>query len=335
MLRLNLTIPDAAILSDSLANPEVLVEITDKCNFHCPYCFSNEVNGRIGFMSRELFDHVITQLPSVTTNPLFLHVAGEPTLHPEFHRLAGSANARGIRLLLATNGSRLKARFLELEMDLMVYLSTEREEFSKRSSASFDDYLESISRYLAAWRESGSPQNISLVIYFTSADRSDPARTKRKISCLRSFLGASGLRAWGALPDDGVGVNLCHRRGDGRTARVRDIDLLVGGCHPNPENISLPGSSHSRGSGYGFCDSAWHRLAVLVDGRLAYCCRDLTGGTAYTTPEQILRSPLKNLWLGHPKINKIRRELLECRVRNPVCQECLDAHPTRQYKCRG
>lgn len=324
---------DVALLQAQLPDPEVFIEITNQCNFHCPFCRSKEVQRRAAFMKRRLFDHVLVQLPALTTRPIYMHVSGEPTLHPEFFQLVRSSNALGIRVLLATNATGLDVRFLDLEMDILIYLSTDKDEFSRRSSIPFEEYLGRIERYAAAWLVSGSPQNISFAVYFASGDRGNPARVGRQMSFLRGFVHRLGLGDPNCLPEDGVGVDLCRRREDGRTVRVCDLDLHVGGLYPNPGNAHLPGRSHPQGKHYGFCDSAWRRLAVLVDGKLAYCCRDLTAGTAFTKPGQILKSSLRSLWLDDPGINRIRRELLEHKIRNSVCQTCLDAHQMRDYRC--
>lgn len=83
----------------------VQIEITTRCNFDCFYCAGRLM--RQGDMPFELFQEILQRhigryrLPEVVS----LQGEGEPTLHPEFFRMAEHARALGCRPYTITNGS--------------------------------------------------------------------------------------------------------------------------------------------------------------------------------------------------------------------------------------
>ncbi|MGA2465063.1 MAG: radical SAM protein [Thermodesulfobacteriota bacterium] len=120
-------------LEGSYQNPVVLVEISSICNFHCIYCVSRTKAREKGFMSQDLFEHIIYQLPKITPYPVRLHIDGEPTVHPKFYEYGKLLNRLDIPFVLATNGSRLSQDLLDLKMEVLISISTHREEFQQRT----------------------------------------------------------------------------------------------------------------------------------------------------------------------------------------------------------
>ncbi len=82
-------------------NPVVLVEISSVCNFKCVYCVSRLKKREKGFMSQELFEHIVQQLPKITHYPVRLHIDGEPTIHPKFYEFGKLLNQKGIPFVVA------------------------------------------------------------------------------------------------------------------------------------------------------------------------------------------------------------------------------------------
>jgi len=78
--------------------------ITTSCNRHCSYCFAaGERRRGSSHMPSETFDKALDFLLRSGIEQARL-LGGEPTLHPEFIRLAESALRRGLRLLVFSNG---------------------------------------------------------------------------------------------------------------------------------------------------------------------------------------------------------------------------------------
>ena len=67
---------------------QIYLEITNCCNLHCPFCPLEERSKKV--MSLEQF-RIITKKIKPYTDSIYLHVKGEPLLHPEFKEIIKSS----------------------------------------------------------------------------------------------------------------------------------------------------------------------------------------------------------------------------------------------------
>ncbi|MGC3978755.1 MAG: radical SAM protein [Paludibacteraceae bacterium] len=84
---------------------KIYIEITNVCNFHCSFCFP-AIRAK-NFMSVNDFQFVVETVKSLT-NYVYLHVLGEPLLHPQFNDILKVCNEAGLQVNLSTNGSLLR-----------------------------------------------------------------------------------------------------------------------------------------------------------------------------------------------------------------------------------
>lgn len=82
----------------------VYIEITNVCNLKCSFCPPHHRENR--FMSDEEFKVVLEKIKPYT-NYIYLHVKGEPTLHPDFDKFVKYAYYEGFKINLTTNGTML------------------------------------------------------------------------------------------------------------------------------------------------------------------------------------------------------------------------------------
>ena len=72
---------------------KVYIEITNHCNLSCPFC-SHDIRAK-RWMSVEEFSHILKEVKPYTKT-IYLHVKGEPLLHPniiEFIKIANKYKA--------------------------------------------------------------------------------------------------------------------------------------------------------------------------------------------------------------------------------------------------
>lgn len=81
---------------------KIYVEITNVCNFACSFCFKSKREKK--FVSPEDFSAILFSIKPYT-DYLYLHVLGEPLLHPSFDKLVSIAHEMGFHINLTTNGS--------------------------------------------------------------------------------------------------------------------------------------------------------------------------------------------------------------------------------------
>lgn len=83
----------------------IYIEITSSCNLKCSFC--QETLRPPVFMSAEQFAHVLEEVKPFT-NFIYLHVKGEPLLHPELENILSMCREAGITVNITTNGTLIR-----------------------------------------------------------------------------------------------------------------------------------------------------------------------------------------------------------------------------------
>lgn len=111
--------PDAAGSAHE-SKPAVVWNITRRCNLRCLRCSTDSAPKNYpGELTLEQMVTVIDDL-SDSKVPAVLFSGGEPMLHPNFFDVAGYAIERGLRVTVATNGTRINSHAAERLKDLGV-----------------------------------------------------------------------------------------------------------------------------------------------------------------------------------------------------------------------
>jgi organic radical activating enzyme len=310
------------------ANPTVLIEINSRCNFHCYYCRSATSSRQKSLMSPELYEHLLRQVPEITTQALRLHIDGEPTLHPQFHEFCKMANRIGVPITLATNGSGLKPAHLDVDMAVQVHVSTSPEELSGRSKQRYAAYLDRLLRYGQEWLQSDSKQGVTYKLFTSTSQRAKPNGLTEKEAFAHALIKNIGIKDQGEWTGQGFNQTYCYRKKDGGHFQIMIMRVTEGGLYPGEEGkiTSMQGLPRD----FGFCDAPWKSLAVLSDGAVGFCCVDVAGQTAFTSPGEIWKRPLKEIWLHDPRINQAREAFLNGRVLLRTCRDCLSLASNRE-----
>jgi radical SAM protein with 4Fe4S-binding SPASM domain len=98
----------------------VVWNITRRCNFQCIHCHTDSSTKNFpGELTLGQMIDVVDDLSDYGVPGLLL-AGGEPMLHPHFYDLAGYAVARGLKVAVSTNGSRIDSHAAERLKDLGV-----------------------------------------------------------------------------------------------------------------------------------------------------------------------------------------------------------------------
>lgn len=81
----------------------IYLEITNACNLNCPFCTNEKGNS---FMSLYEIKNYLKQIKEIT-NYLYLHVLGEPLLHPNINEILDECDLLNLNVQLVTNGTLL------------------------------------------------------------------------------------------------------------------------------------------------------------------------------------------------------------------------------------
>ena len=116
------------------------LEITNVCNLSCEFC--NGTKREKAFISPENFKIAAKNLRQVTSF-LYLHVMGEPTLHPKLDKLLEICKELDFRVVVTTNGTLLdKAGDLLANSPCVHKVNISLHALEVNKSIVFEEYLE-------------------------------------------------------------------------------------------------------------------------------------------------------------------------------------------------
>lgn len=225
------------------------VEITNRCNLSCRFCPGTKRLTRT--MTTEQFCRILQRLQG-RVSYLYLHVMGEPLLHPELAELLRIGGDKGFRLCLTTNGTLLPCRGeILLDSPAVHKVSISLHSMEGNGKTELADYL------TGCWQfaEKAAERGILTALRLWNLGGEDKLNDKI-LSFLAQRLGADPL----AIP--------CNRSGS-RTLR-QNLFLEQAERFDWPD-LSAPERETA------FCLGLRQQVAVLVDGTLVPCCLDHEG----------------------------------------------------------
>lgn len=291
---------------------KVYIEITNVCNLSCPFCPGTARDP--AFMSAADFDRVLHHLEGYTRH-IYLHVMGEPLLHPDLSKLLDISYSRRFKVNLTTNGTLISEKQKEL-LDAAalrqvnfslhsrekLYGTDELDkyigdifEFTRNALERGDVFVsfrlwnigspsaEQFNRYMLGRIEKYFRLDHSLVDAFAAADRITIGD--------RLFLNKSEVFEW---PDD------AHSGNDQQT-----------GAAANAAKPVKPGFRS-------FCHGLRDQLAILADGTAVPCCLDNNGTIKLGN---ILTQELEHILKGK-RAEAFYRGFSEGRAVEHLCRSC-------------
>lgn len=81
----------------------IYLEINKNCNLSCPFCISRNLDQRLSL------DQILKIIEKIKdyTDYIYLHVLGEPLLHPDIDDILAMLDRSGLKLILVSNGTLL------------------------------------------------------------------------------------------------------------------------------------------------------------------------------------------------------------------------------------
>ncbi len=80
----------------------IYIEITNICNLNCSFCLPD--NRKKEYITLENFDYILNQIKGYTKS-IYLHVKGEPLMHPYINKLIELAFNKNFQVIITTNGT--------------------------------------------------------------------------------------------------------------------------------------------------------------------------------------------------------------------------------------
>ncbi|MBG9793715.1 Fe-S oxidoreductase [Paenibacillus dendritiformis] len=278
---------------------KVYIEVTSICNLACSFCPQTERKAQ--FIQLEAFRHLLDEIKPHTRH-IYLHVKGEPLLHPRIDELLDASHEKGFKVNITTNGTLIrKNRHKLLGKPALRQMNFSLHSFDgHEGSENREKYLSDILSFV---REASEHQVIfSFRLWNLNPEHATTAQKRRNRETLEMLEREFHLDyriEEKVVPGGGI------RIGD-RIYVNQDYEFQWPSLHA-PED-----------DGKGFCHALRSQAAVLVDGTVVPCCLDGEGvirlGNVYQAPfSEIVEGERANrLYDGFS-----RREAVE-----ELCRKC-------------
>ncbi len=268
------------------------LEITNLCNLNCAFCPGTRRPQ--GFLAPEDFRSFGEKLRP-HTEYLYLHLMGEPLLHPRLEELLAHGEELGFKVMITTNGTLLDRQGALLWRSLAVEkVSISLHSFEGSGGQGLEDYLEQCVRF--ARRAAGAGKRCALRLW--NLDGADTRGANRRNGEILSALERAFPRPW--------------REGRRGTTLASNVFLEWGEKFDWPD-LSVPPSDRPA-----FCYGLRDQVGVLWDGTVVPCCLDHEGDVTLGS----LRTQTLEEILNSPRAQAIYNGFSQGRANEALCRRC-------------
>lgn len=278
---------------------KVYIEITSVCNLACSFC--PQTSRQANFIQLNQFSHILDEIKPYT-NYIYLHVKGEPLLHPKIDELLDLSHAKGFKVNITTNGTLIsKVRDKLLGKPALRQMNFSLHSFDGHvGSENREEYLANILSFIREAVE----HNVIISLRLWNLDQDNETnlqkgRNRKTLEILEKEFNLDYKIEEKVVP--GSGTKIANR------------------IYLNQEHeFQWPSLHAPEDEGKGFCHALRSQAAILVDGTVVPCCLD---GEGIINLGNIHRSPFLEIIEGERANNLFygfsRREAVE-----ELCKRC-------------
>ena len=265
---------------------KIYIEITNNCNLNCSFC--SKVNRKKKYMSLEEYEKILNKIKDYTSY-IYLHVKGEPLLHPKVIEMIKLAEKYKLKVNLTTNG----VLFDKYAKELGQCNNLNKINFSLHSENSKESYLEDIFnniKYLS---------NKTTVIYrlWTLKDNELDKRSTEIVDKIKDYYNLSTETVK-------------------RIKKEKNIKIKSTIYVDKDNEFEWPTINSHKSCG--FCYALKTHIAILVDGTVVPCCLDSDG---IINLGNIFDKPLKDI-INSEKYKTLKESFQKRQPLELLCQSC-------------
>jgi radical SAM protein with 4Fe4S-binding SPASM domain len=238
---------------------KIYLEITNKCNLKCDFC--PETKRTAEFMSEAAFRQILDQIKPFT-DYIYLHVMGEPLLHPKLESFLDISYEKGFKVNITTNGT-----LIEKVANILVGKPAVRQiNFSLHSFdgnqkvISKDKYID---RILEFTNRAITESNIIIALRLWNLDQALLTKNQRK----------RNLDIIHKIEENfGLTYKILSNLSETKALKIKDRVYLN-----HDYEFKWPDLKAEEDFEAGSCFGLRNQAAILVDGTVVPCCLDGEG----------------------------------------------------------
>ena len=265
---------------------KVYIEITNCCNLHCSFC--SPVTKPKKFMTQDEFEHILKEVSKVT-KVIYLHVKGEPLLHPKIIDFIKLAEKYNLTVNLTTNG----ILFPKLVDNLKDCKALHKINFSLHCEQNIPSYEENIFKNV----EKLSPNTVVIYRLWTLKDNKLDEKSTKIVEKLKKYY---------KLSTETVE----------KLKKEKNIKISSTIYVDKDNEFNWPKLTNNKSCGY--CYALKTQTAILSDGTVVPCCLDSDGiinlGNIYQ--ESIEEIEKKE------RYQKLKKSFQDRKPSELLCQSC-------------
>jgi radical SAM protein with 4Fe4S-binding SPASM domain len=238
---------------------KVYLEITNVCNLKCDFCPA--MKRKAEFMSEAIFERILDQIKPFT-DYIYLHVKGEPLLHPNLGSFLDISYEKGFQVNITTNGTLIdKAADSLIEKPAVRQMNFSLHSFdANQCEISKDEYIDSILRF-SSRAIIESSMIISLRLWNLDEALLTEDQRKRNLDIIHK------IEEYFKLP-----YKIQGNLSEAKALKICDRVYL------NQEyEFKWPDLNEEEDFNKGSCLGLRNQIAILVNGTVVPCCLDGEG----------------------------------------------------------
>lgn len=236
----------------------IYIEISNVCNLACSFCPPTERASKV--MSLEDFENVLQKLEGHGDH-IYLHVKGEPLLHPNFKEILDLCDRYHKKVNVTTNGTLLaQAGKSILESPAVRLVSISLQSFEEMANQkAYDDYLNTVLSFVKQGLKDTQILFDLRLWNFENKNLVASNATQKLIALIETFL---------ELPEP---ITLSEP--DTKGGRLNSNVYISRGYE-----FEWPNLNHELVATQGSCYGMRHQIGILSTGDVVPCCLDAEGG---------------------------------------------------------
>ncbi len=224
---------------------KIYIEITNICNLSCSFCsIDNRVKEKI---TLEKLEHLLKNINDYT-DYVYLHVKGEPLLHPKLKEILDLCQKYNKQVNITTNGTLIKEKLGELKHPVVRQIN-----LSLHSENKKENYLEEIFETVDELKD-----KIIIFRFWTMDNGKMNKQSTEIVDKIKKHYNLS--------------PEIVEKINNEKHIKLRD-NLYI----DKADEFIWPNLNNDYYNDKGTCYALKDQLAILVDGTVVPCCLDSNG----------------------------------------------------------